>query len=92
MRKNAVAKATRRQRPEHAGADLRPAPGNVAALAVDVERERQAGQRHRHRGSTRREGRSPPPSQEISDSSIGKVWKTSSASATGISATAEYRQ
>ena len=42
--------------------------------------------------STRRDGRSPPPAHEISASSIGKVWNASSASATGISATAEYRQ
>ena len=41
---------------------------------------------------TRIEGRSPPAAQEISDNSIGKVWNASSASATGISATAEYRQ
>ena len=41
---------------------------------------------------TRREGRSPPAAQEISDSSIGKVWNASSASATGMRATAEYRQ
>ena len=39
--------------------------------------------------ATRRAGRSPPPNHEMIASMIGKVLKVSSASATGIRATAE---